>query len=1244
MEEGSIDSAAPAVVAVMVTSEPGPWFDDALRSLAGQDYENLSVLVIVSGGKDDPTERVAELLPDAFVRRLEDALGFGAAANVVLEMVEGAAFFLFCHDDCAPDPDAVHVMVEESYRSNAGIVGPKVVRWDDPSILVHVGMNVDKSGAVVERVHFGEVDHGQHDAVRDVFMVPGGCTLVRADLFAALGGFDPGILAMGEDLDLCWRAQVAGARVLVAPDARARHREVLSSGLRPVPADPERSASNPSLQELERRHELRAVLGNYSRGHLVWVLPQVILLGLGELVASALARDGDRARALLGAWRWNLSHYQDLRRRHRSLEKVRVLSDHEVRRLQLRGSARLSTYTSRLVHQDFDVAHGRAPSQAEGAVGVLPPAEPEPELTGSVGQAFSEDSDFDELDDMGRRSGRDRFGRRRRRPILGTRRSRLALWFVVALILLIGSRDLLSGSFPLVGQLLPFPSWTGAWERWFAGWQPAGLGSASPVTPAFGVLGILGILTAGGMGLLEKILVLGCIPLGAWGMSRMLRPLCSPRARLIGAICYLALPLPYDALARGRWDGLVAFGLLPWIVTNVLHASGIPPYGARWGGSAVNGSAVNGSAVNGSAVGATGVAVTGSTTAPTQVRDWAILSRPVLRGMLVVGVLDAVASAFAPAVAVALVVSALGIIAGSAAVGQWRGSFRVAGVVGGGTLVAAVLCAPWVVGALVAGKSAVAVFGLQGPPSSSLGWTALLRFAVGPVGSTPLSWLIIAASFMPLLIGRAERLAWAGRLWTTACLSWILALVVVRGWSGIFAPSLDVVLVPAAIAVAASAGLGVAAFERDLPAYRFGWRQIVTGIAAVAGVVGVIPVVAAAGGGRWNLVTTGFSQPLSYLSPRSNGTGATPGETGAQYRVLWLGDPSALPTAGWNVTSGFAFATSTGGTPGPMNLWAPASPGPAEALAGAVKMALVGRTSHLGRLLAPAAVRYVVVVGSFAPQITGVQQLPAEPLPPGLIPSLQDQTDMVELSSEANGFSVFENTEAMPERGERRRGVAVRKTRPGSQVPLPSPADIVGWHAVMSSPVSTSSSPSFSGELSPGAVFAGLAPAGRWTLQVSGTEVHESSVFGWAGQFEVTSRGRGSLSFDGYPLLFWATLAELLLWMCVALVLLNRARWLAFWVPCMRGVTMVRHRFAARMTGNDISSEQAPALVADAFGDPENPEDLEAGNGTTDEPADHSTDEPADHSTDEPADRTTDEPADRTTDEPADDTSMKAGT
>ena len=50
-----MDAQVPAVVAVVVTTDPGPWLDEALSSLAAQDYEELSVLVL-STGEDDPED------------------------------------------------------------------------------------------------------------------------------------------------------------------------------------------------------------------------------------------------------------------------------------------------------------------------------------------------------------------------------------------------------------------------------------------------------------------------------------------------------------------------------------------------------------------------------------------------------------------------------------------------------------------------------------------------------------------------------------------------------------------------------------------------------------------------------------------------------------------------------------------------------------------------------------------------------------------------------------------------------------------------------------------------------------------------------------------------------------------------------------------------------------------------------------------------------------------------------------
>ena len=180
---------APAVVAVVVTCDPGPWFGETLASLAAQDYPNLAVLVIDSGSAKDPTEMVAQALPGAYVRRKVAKVGFGRAANDVLTVVEGASHYLFCHDDVVLAPDAVRLLVEEAFRSNSGITTPKYVEWEHPDRLVAVGATADKVGVVRELVEPGELDQQQHDVVREVLVAPSGATLVRADLFHALDGF-----------------------------------------------------------------------------------------------------------------------------------------------------------------------------------------------------------------------------------------------------------------------------------------------------------------------------------------------------------------------------------------------------------------------------------------------------------------------------------------------------------------------------------------------------------------------------------------------------------------------------------------------------------------------------------------------------------------------------------------------------------------------------------------------------------------------------------------------------------------------------------------------------------------------------------------------------------------------------------------------------------------------------------------------------------------------------------------------
>ncbi len=1146
-----MDTLAPPVVAVVVAHDPGPWFDETLASLAAQDYAELSVLVLDAAGLgEDLAARVAAVLPSAYVRRFERNRGFGATADEVQAMVDGADYYLFCHDDVALYEDAVHLLVEEAFRSNAGVVSPKVVSWDDPERLVHVGMVVDKGGSVVDRVQPNEIDHGQHDAVRDVFVAPGGCTLVRTDLFAELDGFDPAIVAMGEDLDLCWRAQVMGARIIVAPDARVRHLEVLASGTRAIEpsligADEGDGPRHPTtLQELQRRHELLAVFKCYGRMQLLRVVPQVFLLALGEVVVAELAGNRVRARAVARAWRWNLGRLGAIRVQRAELRAKRRLGDKEIRLLQVGGSARLSAYTRRVVQQGFAGAHAE-------------------ELAASA-TATAAAEGFDRIPDSGSEpdDGSEAPGQ-------VTGRVRLAVWLAAALVVVIGSRNVLTGHLPALGQFTPFPDWSQTLSGFFGGWHPSGVGTIAPAAPGLAVSGVLGTLLLGAMGLTQKVLIFGCLPVGVWGVVRLLRPFGSQRASLVAGLAYLAMPLPYDALALGRWGALVVYAGFPWVLGALLRATGLEPFAqVVTGPTGVSPSEEQGSAVASDAlpegVRRAGVATPAVMTPPT---TGAWTSRHGLLGAaLALGLLEALLVAFVPAAAIVVVLAALSLLVASVLLGDVLPAARAVRLALASTLVAAVICLPWVIGVLSAGSGALAVLGTQTPAAGAAAWGSLLRFAVGPIGGSPLAWGFIAAGAVPLVLARGPRFRWAVRFWSVALVSWLAAWVVGRGWTGRLAVDPLVLLVPAAVAVSAAVGLGIAAFEVDLRAADFGWRQLTTVFGAIAVSLAAFPTVVSALPGRWDLPSNDFSQSVSWMDAQV-GAGA--------FRVLWLGDPRSLDQGGWSAGDGLAYATSENGAPDARWLWNAASPGPAGGLGQAVDEARSGRTDRLGLLLAPAGVRYVAVLTSVAPEITGQQNPTQYPVPADLLPELSRQLDLSpELSG--TGITVYENAAWIPQRAAVAPTVAVGAAQPPSTASAPGTPLLPSARPVLPGPAAGRS---YAGPIPAGTVLAAEAPAGRWQLTTSGGRVApRSSAFGWVPQYRVTRATTGTLHFDGGFLPVGAGIFSVVVWLLAVAALVDRRRLRRQW----ERVGRARHHPVAhgrRETDlDDVWTEEVGAL------------------------------------------------------------------
>ena len=183
-----VPAAVPPVVAVVVAHDPGAWFEEVARQPGGADLSDLSVLIIDAASAEDLTPRIAGPCPRAFVRRLPDNPGFGAPrtrrrtgrGGVVLPAVSRRRGVRTRRGASAGGGG---VPLQRRHR------GTEARRLERPD-AAPAGRHERRQGSVsaVPIAERGELDQEQHDDVRDVFVVPGGCTLIRADLFDRSAG------------------------------------------------------------------------------------------------------------------------------------------------------------------------------------------------------------------------------------------------------------------------------------------------------------------------------------------------------------------------------------------------------------------------------------------------------------------------------------------------------------------------------------------------------------------------------------------------------------------------------------------------------------------------------------------------------------------------------------------------------------------------------------------------------------------------------------------------------------------------------------------------------------------------------------------------------------------------------------------------------------------------------------------------------------------------------------------------
>jgi len=891
------------VRAVVVAHDPGDWFDETLESLSLQDYPHLSVTVI-DAASCGVAAKVSRIIANATVIDAGAVVGFAHAANEILRSRVEEDYLLVCHDDVALAPDTVSTLVAEAQRSKAGVVGPKIVEWDQPKILQHAGYDVDRFAFPAERVASQDLDQEQHDGVSDVFALPSAVLLVRSSLFAQLGGFDAGMTFRGEDVDFCWRAQMAGSRVMFVGAAVARHREDLVS-----------RTGVDDARRTKARHALRAMLVNHGRISLTLLLPLLALMSFMEVLLRVFTARFGAAGDVIGAWVWNLRRLRLIMRRRQVNARVRLVRQADVTALQYLGSLRL-----------LSVLRRRSAQETIGRLG----------------------------------SGRSLFVGLR----TGTSRWVWIAWIMVLGFVVFGSRRFITSGVPAVADFAALPdSGIDLLKQWWGGWSHRNGGAPSS---NLGVVVYLGLLGAG-IASMEMIRTFGLIMLivaGLLGAYRLLAATGSRRAQVVALVAYLVLPLMPVSVSGGSLAGLVAYAVAPWLLAELLRASGAAPFRSSRTGS--------------------------------QRRFSAATSLGIVAGL---------AAMVVPAAAGLVLVIAAGLLAGSLLAGRPESTLRLALSVMLALPVFALLTLPTILDLLASGTDWAFVADGRNGSAGDVSFSEILRFAAGDDEAAWLVWLFAAPMVLPLLIGRGWRLEQAVRLWMVAITAWGLALAAQRGFLPFGLPDLQLLLAPAAAAAAGLCGMAVLSIEHDLRFNHFGWRQVLVPVTALASLLLVASSVTSLETGRWGLAEGDHHSALRFESPVLEGA----------YRVLWIGAPEFLPMEGHSFASEVAWGVSHGDSVTLLDRGVPFDPGSAELFESVIARVEQGGTARAGRLLSSLGVRYVVLLNRLA-SAPFSSATDARPIPANLAAGMSSQLDLELVEGTNSAVDMFVNTAWVPMR------------------------------------------------------------------------------------------------------------------------------------------------------------------------------------------------------------------------------------
>jgi GT2 family glycosyltransferase len=200
-----------------------------MDSLRRQSYPHYEVIVVDNGSTDGSLALLERGYPEVRALALGENRGFAGACNAGMRAASGD-FVALLNNDTEVDPQWLAEVVAAFERHpEAGLIASKMLLFDRRDTF-HTAGDFYRADGIPGNRGVWERDEGQYDREEAVFSACGGSAAYRRTMLEEVGLLDEDFFYSCEDMDLAWRAQLAGWRCIYAPRAVVYHKLSATGG------------------------------------------------------------------------------------------------------------------------------------------------------------------------------------------------------------------------------------------------------------------------------------------------------------------------------------------------------------------------------------------------------------------------------------------------------------------------------------------------------------------------------------------------------------------------------------------------------------------------------------------------------------------------------------------------------------------------------------------------------------------------------------------------------------------------------------------------------------------------------------------------------------------------------------------------------------------------------------------------------------------------------------------------------